>query len=154
MYAIIRNVFILAIISLTVISCKPEDDCDGIDCFTPPPPLYFNLVDKDSGENLFETGVLDSLFVIVVDSDIDLVKHNFLQSNYSIELPEITFLTGPRIYYLSVGDDVRITFKLDMTINVEGCCTFFTLNIFEVLNQDYEFDEHAMTATVFIDTTP
>jgi len=74
---------ILAIIILILTqSCKKENACDDILCFTPPEPFGFELVDKLTGENLFTNGTYapNDISVINLD-DQSNVSFTFIDEN-------------------------------------------------------------------------
>lgn len=54
---------------ITAIFCQhhgSEDDCG--EYFTPPSPLFFELIDKETGENLFTNGTYDADQIEVTNS--------------------------------------------------------------------------------------
>ena len=49
--------------------CK--DECEDIVCSSPPLSYSFELVDKTTGENLFENGTLDYRYIEVANHEDD-----------------------------------------------------------------------------------
>ncbi|MDV7186380.1 hypothetical protein R3X25_03725 [Lutibacter sp. TH_r2] len=130
---------VLLFVFLTAISCKKEDKCDGIDCFTPPQTFIFELVDKTTGDNLFTTGSLNSSEITVVDENTTSVNFNFISENNLnlIELSEIGWNMGLNYYTVKV-DSIEFTIFLEMESKHENCCWFFSVKQFNISNYLFE----------------
>jgi hypothetical protein len=142
--------FALIVFTASFISCNSKEDCDGIDCSTPPGPLYLELIDANTMENMFEAGIVDTNDVAVFNKDFEIQKFNYIKDSYLLELPEITFYTGPNIYQINIFEQSILSFKLDMSRVTEDCCTFYRFNDFQVTGYDYDFNEATLTAKIYI----
>ena len=121
------------------LGCK-INECDGIDCFSPPPNFNFELVDKTTGENLFTNGTLKSEDIQVLNENDEKISFQFISENdYNIlSLNEIGWDLDPHTYTISVGTSIVFTLELDMEEKHENCCTFFKTETFQLSGYVYE----------------
>lgn len=134
-----KKIAFFVILSLTLISCK-NSKCEDILCFTPPPDFTFELVDKTTGENLFENGNLLSEDIKVLDEENKNVPFQFISENNlnSIYFQEIGWNLGLHTYTLTIGNQVNFDLVLEMQEKHENCCTFFKVLKFDISNYEYE----------------
>ena len=135
-----RKYLLLSLVIYTVFSCKKIKECDGIDCFSPPPNFDFELVDKTTGENLFTNGTLKSEDIQVVNESNENVSFQFISENdYNIlSLNEVGWNLDPHTYTISVGASVEFYLELDMEEKHENCCTFFKTETLQISGYTYE----------------
>ncbi|MEN8125871.1 MAG: hypothetical protein ABFR32_12170 [Bacteroidota bacterium] len=143
------------IYSLTLIllltSC---DDCKDISCFTPPPSFSFEIVDKQTEENLFTNGtysedqiqVFNTLtnnpidYTFIGEEDINII--NIFSLGWETEEVDVT---------IKIGEDIEFNFFVDAERKNEDCCSFTEINEFSVENIDYallQFSPYAVTILV------
>ena len=108
--------------------------CRNIDCFTPPPEFYFEIVSKQSGENLFTNGALNPDNIAVKDEDNNPVEHYYIDFNDIIQLQEIGWNMELKYYQIIIDTNLIIEFILDMDEKHNNCCTYFEIAVFDVLN--------------------
>lgn len=134
------------------LSCS-IDDCKDIACFTPPRGFVFEIVDKESGENLFTNGtyapeqiqVLNTSdnskkqFTFLDENEINLIRIGSIGWESEIEEVEL-IIAGERILILYV-DSERVS---------ENCCSFSRYNEIRIDNADYEQEAQSEIYTVFI----
>lgn len=140
------------ILLFSFISCKQIEDCDDIDCINPVEPIYIELIDMKTNENVFAAGMLnDSSQLVIVNSDFESQKYNLLQESYLLELPEITDILGSTAYQIIIRNDYIITFLVDnQRVTEEDCCKTFYVRKFRVSSLPYDFDKEFSLAKIYI----
>lgn len=136
--------FGIVLISIFLFSgCDKLNKCANIDCFTPPPYFIFNIVEAETGENVFATGLYSIEDVEVNDDNYKWVKHQYNiypDSNY-IALPEIGWTMGEAKYHILLDNNTDIELLLNMEERNENCCTFFRIIEFDVLNYPFSISD-------------
>ena len=144
----------ITLIALLFIQGCNIDDCKDIACFTPPMGFVFEIVDKESGENLFTNGTYSSdqievinieddskkQFVFLDENDINLISIGSIGWDSEIEEVEL-IIAGESILTLYV-DSERVS---------ENCCSFSRYNEIRIDNAAYEQDTQSDIYTVYID---
>lgn len=114
------------------------DKCKETECFTPPSPLRFQLVDKDSGEDLVINGTykVEEVSVISIEGN----KKHALQ--YSKQSETEGIFADPEIGWVAAAEKFKYMLKLDsakiLTFTYETrevnqhCCTIIELVNFKV----------------------
>ena len=119
-------------------SCKEK--CG--DCFTPPSPFVFEVVDSTSGANLFQNGTLNPdslrvtdqdgknvLFTFLSENDIDLIRVNSI--GWQSETVDYTFkYSNDTIFGLHVVAE-RLT---------QDCCSFTRYDEITISGAEYTYD--------------
>lgn len=151
-FKLIMKKAILFFVLISLSACK-INECEDIDCFTPPPSFIFELVDKTTGENLFTTGVLDSSTIEVLDEDSNKTTFSFITEDgiNLLQLTEIGWNLGLHTYTVSVGTDVEFSITLEMEEKHENCCTFFNTLQFNVSTYEFEQSTTSGIYTIKID---
>ena len=129
--------FLIACFACLLVANVGCNKCEGIDCFTPPNILIFQLLDKETGEDLIANGTYlpeEVVVYAVYDDDTHDLSHSYNGSNNYFSDFEIGTKTGPKrsSYELRLGDDVVIPFTYEVSKRTEDCCTFFELEQFEI----------------------
>ncbi|NMM49249.1 hypothetical protein [Marinigracilibium pacificum] len=125
--------FLLLLVSLVVIitfgtSCLSEE-CG--ECFTPPPEFVFEVVDSQTGENLFTSGVYDVEQLQVLDSaDGSSINYEFItRDNLNlIVLDDIGWSTEKIIYSFKISGENIFVLQVDAERVSEDCCNFTRFN--------------------------
>lgn len=105
-------------------------DCDDVECFTPPRPFYFQLVDDETGEDLVDNDSIDVESVVLKDIEGETkrlyVDSLNLPGNFIFFSNEIGWETGEenRDYVLEIGD-AEVTFVYETKELTADCCTFY-----------------------------
>ncbi|MBG0781136.1 MAG: hypothetical protein H0S84_02585 [Bacteroidales bacterium] len=137
MKQIIGVLFTLIVLAVTH-SCKKEE-CG--DCFTPPRPFLFEIVDKTSGENLFSNGTLDPASIKVKDTDNNFnIPFTFLDEDSIniIVINSIGWQTEQVNLRLEISDQPVFSMYVNAERLFENCCSFTMYR--EILIKDSEFE--------------
>ena len=105
---------LLLMVSIAVLdsSC---DKCRNIDCFTPPNEFRFQLLDKDSGEDLVANGTF-SADEISVFSIADNEKHDLEFSTDGIDYIFSDFEIGLKTVTDNTNYDLRLNAKTALPV--------------------------------------
>lgn len=148
MKKLIVPIFILAILSL--VACSDEE-CG--ECFTPPNHFIFDLVDKDSGENVFASGRYSSDDIEVLDASDRRVEFEFV--NYEdfniIEIRTIGWQTETVNYRINIGEENIFDLYVDAKRLSEDCCSFTRYKEIEISNAEYTHDSLTETYTIIVE---
>lgn len=137
---------------LFILSCD-NDDCKDIACFTPPKGFVFEIVDKETGENLFTNGTYSpdqiqllntddtskKQFTFLDEDEINLISIGSIGWESEIEEVEL-IIAGESILILYV-DSERVS---------ENCCNFSRYNEIRIDYADYELNTQSGIYTVYI----
>ncbi len=130
---------------------------DNADCTTPPEPLIFQFIDKDSGENLFSNGTYDSkqeLIVINLKTAKEIQLSTLTSENrYSVSINSIGWNTENISYAIVFFNKNYINFTLNVDAQrISGKCSYTKYNSVEIKNAEYEYDKNTGIYKIFIDT--
>lgn len=148
-----RLILIAVMILLSAQACD-DKDCEDLLCFTPPMPFAFELVDKDSGENLFTNGSYDPDDIEVLNvSDNSRREFVFISENELniIQIGSIGWENEIAEVVLKVGDETILNLYVDSERVSEDCCNFTKYNEIRIDNADYELDPQSGVYTIRID---
>ncbi len=111
-------------------------------CFTLPPEFLFEIVDKQSGENMFSSGKFNSKDIIVKDENNKNISHAFCSDNgfNLINLSSIGWNTNISDYTLFIGADIKIKIHLVMEKKINGNNSI-SYNKIEFSVEDYEYEQ-------------
>jgi hypothetical protein len=133
---IVFNLLVLSVL-IAVQACK--DDCG--ECFTPPSPFMFELVDKTSAENLFANGTFGSHQIEVVNSiDKSIVDFTFIDDNNIIRLNSIGWQTETVNILVNISNENIFSLFVDLESVNENCCSFTRYNEIRIENAEFELD--------------
>lgn len=141
--------FILLIIQ----SCS-DDDCSDIDCFTPPNPFVFELVDKQTGENLFTNGYFNSEDIEIINIDDNTeIGYIFISENdiNMIEIISIGWKTEIVECTLNINDSEILSLYVDAKRINGNCCSFTSYEEIRIENTDYEYDDQTTIYRILVD---
>ena len=145
---------LIAVMILLSAQACADKDCEDVLCFTPPMPFAFELVDKDSGENLFTNGSYDSDDIEVFNvSDNSRREFVFISENELniIQIGSIGWENEIAEVVLKVGDETILNLYVDSERVSEDCCNFTKYNEIRIDNADYELDPQSGIYTIRID---
>ena len=145
---------LIAVMILLSAQACADKDCEDVLCFTPPMPFAFELVDKDSGENLFTNGSYDSDDIEVLNvSDNSRREFVFISENELniIQIGSIGWKNEIAEVVLKVGDETILNLYVDSERVSEDCCNFTKYNEIRIDNADYELDPQSGIYTIRID---
>ncbi|MEN8126044.1 MAG: hypothetical protein ABFR32_13055 [Bacteroidota bacterium] len=149
-----KNFFYTLILLLSLTSCD-FDDCEGIDCFTPPPSFGFEIVDKQSKENLFTNGTYTDDQIEVFNTQTkEPVEYRFISENNhnTIGIHSIGWSTEKVDITINIGDEVIFNFFVDAERKKGDCCSFTKIKEFRIENIDYEIMEtYPQAATILVE---
>lgn len=143
---------LLVFLFLIVQSCK--DDCEDMACFTPPKFYQFNLVDKNSNENIFTKGLYQASDIKVIDIKTDkIIEHKFVTENNQniIVLNNIGWKTESISYKIMLKDDITVfTLEVDVERKNENCCSFTKYNKEEIKGSEFTVNDSKDVYTILI----
>jgi hypothetical protein len=143
---------ILILFTIVFQSCK-DDECNQL-CFTPPQGFQFEIVDKESGENLFTNGTFDSNDIVITD---------ILNNNNSVEFSFISENSVNLIAISSIGWETEIVnLKIDIADNhifnfyvdaerINDCCSHTAYNEITITDAAFELDNQTGTYKIFVE---
>ena len=149
-----KKLILIAVMILLCAQACTDRDCEDLLCFTPPIPFAFELVDKNSGENLFTNGSFDSDDIEVVNvSDNSSREFVFISEDALniIQIGSIGWENEIAEVVLKVGDQTILNLYVDSERVSENCCNFTKYNEIRIDNADYELDQQSGIYTVLID---
>ncbi|AFM06005.1 hypothetical protein Fleli_3691 [Bernardetia litoralis DSM 6794] len=108
------------------------DKCEDIDCFSPPEAFCFQLIDKETNQNLLQNGTYS--FSDIQIKSISEEKFHTLQID-SVEIEEqkqvvlidneIGWETENKDYILILNDSLEFNFIYQTKKKSEDCCAFY-----------------------------
>ncbi|MDN3641457.1 hypothetical protein QWY87_02000 [Lutimonas halocynthiae] len=149
-----KKLLLIAVMILLSSQACDDKDCEDVLCFTPPMPFAFELVDKDTGENLFTNGSYDSNDIEVLNvSDNSRREFVFISENdlNIIQIGSIGWDSEIAEVVLKVGDETILNLYVDSERISEDCCNFTKYNEIRIDNAEYELDQQRGIYTILID---
>lgn len=149
-----KKLILIAVMILVSAQACDDRDCEDLLCFTPPMPFAFELVNKDSGENLFTNGSYDSDNIEVLNvSDNSRREFVFISENELniIQIGSIGWENEIAEVVLKVGDETILNLYVDSERVSEDCCNFTKYNEIRIDNAEYELDQQSGIYTILID---
>lgn len=143
-----------ALIALLFIQACDNNDCEDLACFTPPMPFAFELVDKDSGENLFTNGTYNPDDIEVLNVlDNSKKEFRFISENEIniIQIGSIGWENQIEDVVLKVGDKTILNLYVDSERVSENCCSFSKYNEIRIDDAEYEFNQQSGVYTIFLE---
>jgi len=136
--------------ALMVPGCK-DDDCGA--CFTPPMPFAFEIVDKQTGENLFTNGKYNSNQIKMLDSEDRQIAYTFINENNVnlIQVNSIGWKTEIINYTLSIGTEDLFTLHVNAERLSENCCSYTRYNEVLIEYSDYEYIANTGIYKIFVE---
>lgn len=116
-------------------------DCG--ECFTPPAPFLFEIVDKATGENLFTNGTYESADIQIINTiDNTDLEFTFTDENdvNIIQIHPIGWITEKVSVLVKLADKNIFNLYVDAERVSENCCSFTRYNEIKIENSDFELD--------------
>lgn len=137
---------------LLFFSCN-VNDCDYY-CDSGPLSLSFDLLDKESGENLFSNGVyqIDDVTVMDLNNENTLIAFGFsIENNLNqLVLGPFGFETKKANYAIAINSQTIFSFSLKTEEIKSTCCSTIALEEFNLLGADFKQNENTGTYEVLI----
>ena len=148
-----KNYFFACFFLLWLAGCDNESsECEDIACTSPAPSYAFDLVDKETSENLFTNGTLSHEDVRVVNENgVDVDFKFYSEGGMDIIIASLGWDTSVTDYTIFVGSELEIDVHLALERTTENCCTFFKETEFSISGYEYERDNGNSLITIFID---
>jgi len=140
------------ILLIFVQSCK-SDDCEDIDCFTPPLSFAFDIVDKETGENLFSNGTYGPEQIEVFNSEdgsrrgFDFISENGVNI---IRIGSIGWESEIADIVLQIAEEEILNLYVDSERVTENCCNFSKYNEIRIDNADFDLNDQSGIYTIYI----
>jgi hypothetical protein len=137
---------------LAVLSFESCSDCG--ECFTPPAPFIFEIVDADTNENLFTNGTYNKGGLTIKDQDdIGIFNFDFITENELnwLIINSIGWKTEKVEYQIKHINDTLFNLKVDATRKSEDCCSFTDYNKIEILDANFTRDEQTGNFIIYVD---
>ncbi|MBN2236218.1 MAG: hypothetical protein JW729_01585 [Bacteroidales bacterium] len=126
-------VFLFGLV-LTSSSCLKSDDCG--ECFTPPPQLYFKVIDATIGQNLYDDFTYNAndlkLYykngddLVYIDVNIyDYFNERIISSN---DMSWLAISDIGETFYLVLSPTETETIFLQIDALFENCCTYHMIH--------------------------
>lgn len=138
--------YFVCVLVISAWSCNKTDKCDGVDCFTPPEPFTFELVNKSTGENLFTSGELSPEDINIVNLvDQSKVEFQFIDENgfNFIQINTIGWETQTVNFSIEVSNESLFTLLVDAERKSGDCCTFTRYNNIEINGSEFDLNEQS-----------
>lgn len=140
------------VFALSLQSCL-EDKCNE-DCFTPPDTFVFELVDSETGENLFTNGTLNSEDIVVFDVATGNVEAHtfFTEDNLNLlVLNTIGWETEIVELRITVDELDVFTIYVDTERVDDNCCAFTDYKEIRISNANYDQDSSSGIYKIYLD---
>lgn len=145
-----RIIPIIILFALLIQSCSK--DCE--ECFTPPQRFLFELVDKNTGENLFTNGTFEPQQIKVKNTltnkpyDFDFITEN----NFNvIAIAGIGWQTELVNLEFRISDNPIFELLVDAKRKSEDCCTFTSYDKIEIKNAEFNINPDNGAYRILID---
>ena len=136
---------IIRLLFLTILfinsGCNTEKECG--ECFTPPTPFLFEIIDKETRENLFTNGTYESSQIEIKNIvDNSNFEYTFLsENNYNlIQINSIGWYTETVNISVKIGTNDIFNFYVDAERLSEDCCSFTKYHEIRIDNSEFELD--------------
>ncbi|MFC2104797.1 hypothetical protein ACFLS4_05550, partial [Bacteroidota bacterium] len=136
--------FIRFLILISFFGCEEKNECEDIYCVNPPHPLYFELINKTTGENLFANGTYKiSQIEIINISDNSKAEYDLDEINNTelIRLYSVGWQTEIVNYSIKIENQYIFNLYVDSEIVRENCCSYTRYNEILVEDCEFEFDD-------------
>lgn len=136
---------------LLMTACSDEEECGA--CMTPPNYFVFELVDSNTGENLFANGTFNSDDIEVLDASDHRIEFTFIEENdiNLIEINTIGWQTEIVNYRINIASENIFDLYVDAKRLSEDCCSFTRYNEIEIGNVEFSLSTETGIYTIFVD---
>ncbi len=137
--------------ALLLQSCGKGDDCG--ECFSPPSPFVFEIVNKETGENLFSDETFDPGDIEVVNTQgTKSYSFNFIDEDDKnlISIGSLGWVTENVSVLIKIGETEILTLTVDAERLTENCCSFTRYNAISIENAETDLDDLTGVCTVYV----
>ena len=138
---------------LIVNGCSGSDDCGDLACFTPPANFVFDLVDKETGINIFLSESYSPEQVTVWNKTEDRKEaFGFIIEDqlYWISIQGIGWKTEKVEYEIRLDQEVIAELYVDVERVTANCCTFSNYNEIRLDTEEYKYLEGTDVFRIFL----
>lgn len=141
-----RKIFILILIALFFFLCRCNK-CRDIECCTPPRYYSFEIIDRQTRENLFTNGTYN-------DGQVNITRDYSLIMGDSISIIEIYGIgwqTEIVNCSICISDQIEFNLYVNAERVSENCCSFTKIHDFKIENIDYEINNETGLISILVD---
>lgn len=129
--------FLMILVFIT--GCSLTNNCEDKICLTPPPSFTFEIIDAETGENLFTNGTSNTADIQFRDEENRPIDWIFISENdLNVISLGIGLEAGLNSYLLNLSPDLGIAISLQSEQKTENCCTFYEISEFSISPYEYE----------------
>ncbi|TRX35605.1 hypothetical protein [Flavobacterium restrictum] len=131
--------FLALILIPTFSACTTESN--HIACFTPPSPFIFEMVNKNTGENLFTNGTYLANQIVITDLATNTkIPYTFLSENglNAFSISSIGWKTEKINYVISIQDKTIFALYVDASRVSSNQCNYTEYNQIKITKAAYE----------------
>lgn len=146
-----KQVIYFLLFTIMIIS-QGCSDCG--ECFTPPDPFNFEIVDSATKENLFTNGTyVPSQIEVINTNDNKHVEYSFISQENSnlIQINSIGWQTEIVDILLRIADKNIFSLHVDAESVHEDCCSFTRYHEIKIENCEFEFDSSLNLYRILVD---
>ena len=146
-----KNSILTLFLFIVFTSCEEKSNCDDLMCDIAIPYVTLNIVDSESGEDLFYNGTYTLNDVQLLNQNNESVPVRLtLQNKLESAIGDIE---GNNQYRLLISPNLEILINTLVTRGDDPCCSSPNLVSFEVLNYEFEKNDeenYERNYTIFI----
>ncbi|APU67928.1 hypothetical protein [Christiangramia flava] len=131
--------FLFALVFVVFMSCDSSDDCSDFACNSGPAGFIIELVDSETGENLFTNGTFEEDQLNLVKTSEDGEGSWSFISEDDVNLLSIATFEGVT-YSVQISGEEVFQVAVDAEGVTEDCCFYTQVNDFEITGADVEQD--------------
>ena len=136
----------LFLILLLFYGCTGEDD--GMLCATGPVGFSFEILDKATGEDLFETGIYNSQQLKIKNQEGETVNFNFI-SNLNVFKVLLGWETKSDVYTVTIAEDIEFDIVFSLETSEEDCKNT-RLKDLTIVGAEFETHPTSDLTTIFV----
>lgn len=141
-----KNLFYLLFGILLFTSCN--DKCEDISCTPPPPQVYLNLVDEETGENIFTSERFEQNDLTLTENGNNYFDFSFYNNNLLI----VGIGFGEKNYDFNFQLEGQEPFQvlINTYVSYGECCSSTQVESFNIEGVDFEYNQESYIYTIFI----
>ncbi|MGK7389181.1 MAG: hypothetical protein ACNS60_02480 [Candidatus Cyclobacteriaceae bacterium M2_1C_046] len=149
-----QSKYLMLILPFILLAQGCKHDCEDVACFSSPDPIYFELIDKGTRENLFTNGTYKPEDINIIDVATEQpVISNFITENgvNLIQLNSIGWQTETVIYSINHLDTRLFELYIEAERLTENCCSFTEYNSIRIQYAEVEPVPNALLYKILIE---
>ncbi len=145
MKKIITLVLLIAFFS----SC---DRCKDVECVTPAPLFEFEILDKQTKENLFTNGTFSENQISIKTQEDKEVPYSFIGEGgrNTIRLLGLGWKTQKIHYTINIADELIFDLKVDVERKKGDCCDFTEVQSLAIKNIEFNIDKSTGLISIWV----